>query len=393
MDRRISCETLHERIKELEREVETTSRLRSALSEAEEKYRLIVEHANDAIFILQDGMVKYANPKATEIASSLLEEIQRSHSSKFLHPDDREMVMERHDKRVRGEKILNMYPLRILNSRGETIWTEVNAVAIQWENRPATLNIIRDISAQKLAEKHHMQAESLSTLKTLAGGLAHSFNNLLMGIQGRVSLLQKRKQHESEYYHLLDGIEHCVTEAADLTRQMLGFAQTGKYNIKPIDLNSALERATGLLDRKGKEITVNREYAKDLWPVSADETQIQHAVTQVLLNAWQAIAERGIITIATENIHWQEGCGRHQQLPAGRYVQLAITDTGRGMDETVRKRVFEPFFTTKGLGEHRGLGLSRVYGIIANHGGWIDIESTPSAGTCVKIFLPPTEES
>jgi two-component system, cell cycle sensor histidine kinase and response regulator CckA len=379
---------LEGRIRQLENAAAEAASLREALRQAEAKYRLLVEHANDAIFILQDAKVKYANPKALAMASTVTEELQQAHYTQFLHPEDRAMVVERHEKRLQGEKILNMYPLRIVNNRGETIWTEVNVVVIEWEQRPATLNIIRDISAQKLAEKQLLQAEGISTLRTMAGGLAHSFNNLLMGIQGRSSLLQKHRQQDSEFFHLLEGIEQCVNEAAGLTRQMLGFAQTGKYQVVRLSLNTVVEDIARSVMLNTKSIELNLRLAPDLWLIEADRNQIEQAVMNIVLNARQAMFECGSVTVSTENIEWEEGRGRFHQLPAGRYVKLTVRDTGAGMDDMVRKRAFEPFFTTKGVGEHRGLGLSRVYGIISNHNGWVDIDSMPQAGTTVSVYLP-----
>jgi two-component system, cell cycle sensor histidine kinase and response regulator CckA len=388
MTKVMSRAELETRIGQLEKEVAEAASLRDALYQAEAKYRLLVENANDAIFILQDGRVKYANPKALAMASTMTEELQHAHYSKFLHPEDRDMVVERHEKRLQGEKILNMYPLRIVNNRGETIWTEVNVVVIEWENRPATLNIIRDISAQKLAEKQLLQTEGISTLRTMAGGLAHSFNNLLMGIQGRASLLQKHPSQDSEFHHLLEGIEQCVNEAAGLTRQMLGFAQTGKYQVVRMSLNTVVKDIVKSALLNVKSIELDLRLAPDLLLIEADCNQIEQAVMNIVLNARQAMFEFGTITVATENIEWKEGRGRFHQLPADRYVKLTVRDTGAGMDEQVRKRAFEPFFTTKGVGEHRGLGLSRVYGIITNHNGWVDIESLPQAGTTVSLYLP-----
>ncbi len=390
MHQEMSRADLEARILQLEQEVEAAAGLKEALCQAEAKYRLIVEHANDAIFILQDGKIKYANPKALAMASIMAEELQQSHYSKYLHPEDKAMVVERHEKRLQGEKILNMYPLRILNSHGETIWTEVNVVMIEWENQPATLNIIRDISAQKLAEKHQLQTESIATLRTMAGGLAHSFNNLMMGIQGRVSLLQQRRHQDSQFYLMLEGIEQCVGEAARLTRQMLGFAQTGKYQVERLTLNTVVQRVTRIVMKDAKWIELDLRLAPDLWLIEVDGSQIEQAVMNIVLNARQALSQQGTITIGTENILWEHGSGRFHQLPAGRYVKLTVKDTGTGMDEGVRKRAFEPFFTTKGMGEHRGLGLSRVYGIIANHDGWIDIDSQSGVGTTINLFLPAT---
>ena len=392
MDDKTDCKDMAQRIRELEGLTRELESVKEALKAAEEKYRILVENANDAIFVLQDGRVKFANPKALQMAGVLLDELKKSSYTEYLHPEEKNMVMERHEKRLMGEKILNMYPLRIINREGEVVWTEVNAVRIAWENRPATLNIIRDITSQKLVETRFQQTESLATLRTLAGGLAHSFNNLLMGIMGRVSLLQRVTRPEDRQYEHLQGIESCVEEASRLTKQMLGFAQSGKYHVTRVRLDQVVESVMQTFRRSQKEITFQKVCQKGLWPVEADRNQIELVLMNILLNAWQAIHGPGKVVVKIENYELAEGRLRLQNIRSGRCAKLSVRDTGVGMDETVRKRVFEPFFTTKPIGSHRGLGLSAVYGIVANHNGVVDIESIPGSGTTVSIYLPALAE-
>ncbi len=377
---------------ELERQNDEVAQLKAALLQAEDKYRVLVENANDAIFVLQDGKIRFANPKALALGGVLADELEKVPFTEYLHPEERETVVQRHEQRLKGEKILSMYPLRIITRRGDTFWAEVNAVRIEWEGRPATLNIIRDITSQKLIEQHYFQTESLTTLRTLSGGMAHSFNNLLMGIQGRVSLLHRAMSLNDGRREHLEGIEACIDEAAKLTKQMLGFAQSGKYAVSRIDLNEVAEAVARTFTRSQKNILLTRDYQAGLWCVEADRNQMEQVVMNLLLNAWQAIPEQGKVVIKTENFELCEGRSPFPEISAGKCVKLSIRDNGAGMEETVRKRVFEPFFTTKGIGQHRGLGLSSVYGIVANHNGMIDIESAPHAGTMVSVYLPAVSD-
>jgi len=375
-------------LQELEEKAAELDEVKSALQEAEDKYRILVENANDAIFVLQDGKIKFANPKALEIAGVLAKELEKTHYTEYLHPEEKAVIVERHEKRLNGEKILHMYPLRIITRQGTVVWTEVNAVRIEWEKQPATLNIIRDITSQKLMEQQYMQSESLETLRTLSGGLAHSFNNLLMGIQGRVSLLSMDGIENDRFREHLKGIESCVKEAAELTRQMLGFAQSGKYHITQVDVNEVIDEAVDSFKRSQKEIILKKEYQPGLWPVEADRNQLEQVVMSIILNAWQAIPGQGEVIIKTQNYELNEACRRFQNMQTGKFIKLSVRDNGMGMDETVRKRAIEPFFTTKGIGKHRGLGLSSVYGIVSNHNGIIDIDSIPGSGTTISIYLP-----
>ncbi len=372
----------------LERKSAEVTELRQALRQAEDSYRILVENANDAIFVLQDGKVRFANPKALALGGVLAEDLDKIPFTEYLHPDERDTIVKRHEQRLKGEKILNMYPLRIITRRGDTFWAEVNAVRIEWQGLPATLNIIRDITSQKIIEQNYFQTESLATLRTLSGGMAHSFNNLLMGIQGRVSLLHRSlAANDPRREHLL-GIESCVEEAAKLTQQMLGFAQSGKYSARPVNLNEVVEEVARTFARSQKEIQLVREYQTGLWTVEADRQQMEQVVMNILLNAWQAIPEQGQVIIKTENFELAEGREHFKETHSGKCIRLTVRDTGVGMDDTVRKRVFEPFFTTKGIFNHRGLGLSSAYGIVANHNGFIDVESIPGSGTTIAIYLP-----
>ncbi len=383
--------TRHSELEQKNREV---AQLKDALREAEDKYRILVENANDAIFVLQDDKIRFANPKALELGDVLAEDLEKIPFAEYLHPNERERIVQRHEQRMKGEKILNMYPLRIITRSGNIFWAEVNAVRIEWEGRPATLNIIRDITSQKLIEQHYFQNESLNNLRTLAGGMAHSFNNLLMGIQGRVSLLYRsigltdaRRQH-------LKGIESCIEEAAGLTQQMLGFAQSGKYNVTQLRINDMIRQIVkNVAPNRHHRISVTSQLQEGIWHVEADRHQIEQVITNILQNALQAVGNNGKVVIKTENFELSESREHFEDVRAGKCVKIAIRDNGPGMDETVCKRAFEPFFTTKGIGLHRGLGLSSAYGIIANHDGLIDIESTPGAGTTVSVYLPAFEES
>jgi two-component system, cell cycle sensor histidine kinase and response regulator CckA len=365
--------------------------LKDALRQAEDKYRVLVENANDAILVLQDGRIRFANPKALELGGVLAEDLDKVPFHEYLHPSEKDAIVERHEQRLKGEKILNMYPLRIVTRQGEVFWGEVNAVRFEWEGQPATLNIIRDITSQKLIEQHYLQTESLATLRTLSGGMAHSINNLLMGIQGRVSLLHRIMDSEDAGSDHLDAIEACVDEAAVLTRQMLGFAQTGKYKVTRVDMNDVIGQIAESLWRSLPQNTLVWKRQADLWHANADLQQIEQVINNVVLNALQALTEEGTLTIKSENFELSEGREILQSARAGRWIKLVFRDTGCGMDDTVRKRVFEPFFTTKGFGRHRGLGLSCAYGIIANHDGMIDVDSAPGAGTTVSIYLPAAE--
>ncbi|HQK99393.1 MAG TPA: CHASE2 domain-containing protein [Smithellaceae bacterium] len=268
------------------------------------------------------------------------------------------------------------------------------------ESSPGFIAVVQDISEQKRAarEKLALEAELLHAQKmeaigTLAGGVAHDFNNILMGIQGYVSLLCLNTGEDDPRYDKLKKIETQVQSAAGLTRQLLGFARGGKYEVKPVDLNALVEKSSEVFARTRKEITLSAHYQDSLWMVMADAGQIEQVLLNLYINSWQAMPQGGDLYVRTENIHLQDAAVAGRGIPSGRYVRLSVTDTGSGMDEETCGRVFEPFFTTKEPGQGTGLGLASAYGIISNHGGFIDLQSELGKGSTFYIYLPAAEVS
>jgi CheY-like chemotaxis protein len=188
----------------------------------------------------------------------------------------------------------------------------------------------------------------------------------------------------------LRNIEHYVKSGADLTRQLLGFARGGKYQVKPLDPNTLIERTSTMFGRTSKGICIHTRLQEVLWPVEADQGQIEQVLLNLYVNAWQAMPKGGDLYIETENATFAEGVQRFYDISPGRYVKISVKDTGVGMDEATRKRIFEPFFTTKEMGRGTGLGLASAYGIIRNHGGVIDAMSEAGKGSTFFIYLPAT---
>lgn len=377
---------------------ETTGRLEPfdatshALKSDVQKFKTMVEHANDAIFVVQDEQVKYANPKALALARITIKQLEKVRYTDFVHPEDRSTVIDKYDRRLKGEEFPNVYPVRILTPQGESVWTELNSVRFSWENKPALLCIIRDITSQRLLEQHGLRTESLETLKTLSGGLAHSFNNLLMGIQGRISILKEITKEEKDITDHLKGMQDCIKEASKLTRQMLGFAQAGKYKVEPIDLNGVIETVLTNWRPDGEHIEIKTDLLSGPCVVTGDRKQLEMTVMNLFLNALQALGSKGKIIFKTENVTLSGTRLPRQDIRQLNWIKLSTQDDGCGIDSNTMTRVFEPFFTTKNLEKHRGLGLSSAYGIIANHDGMIDIQSRPGTGTTVSLFLPALDK-
>jgi len=362
-----------------------------ALKKSEERYKILVENASMAIVIIQGEMMKYVNPRACEATGYSREEMQAMPVLDLVHPDDLGMVVDIQNKRYRGEKVPATYSARIIHKDGHTIWGEFAGAAISWDGKPAILSFIKDISQERQLEEKLLQAQKLEAIGTLAGGIAHDFNNLLMGIQGYASLMLLETPPSHPHYQKLKNIETQVQSGANLTKQLLGFARGGKYEVKATDLNEFILHNSNLFGRTRKEIIIHTTFDSDLWTVEIDWGQLDQVFLNLYINAWQAMPGQGDLYIETQNIMITERSALTAELPPGRYVKISVRDTGVGMDENTRRRIFDPFFTTKEMGRGAGLGLASVYGIISNHGGMISVESEKGKGATFHILLPAVE--
>ncbi len=252
---------------------------------------------------------------------------------------------------------------------------------------------LRDISQTKSLEAQLRQSQKMEAIGTLAGGIAHNFNNLLMSIQGRVSLMQIEADQDHPFKEHLDGIADQVGSAADLTKQLLGYARGGKYEPVPTDLNDLVARNISMFCRTRREIEMHAAYAESLWNVEIDQNQFSQVLVNLFVNAWQAMPGGGALSVATANTELDAEKANAYGIAPGRFVRLDVTDTGSGMDATTLKRIFDPFFTTKIGGSGSGLGLASVYGIVSNHSGAIDVASEVGKGSTFTIFLPATAKA
>lgn len=371
--------------------IEDQKAVETALRESEEKYRLLIDNASDAIFIIQDGTVKFPNPRALEIGRELAIDLEVIPFISYVHPDDRQLILERHQKRMRGDKLSHSYSFRLLGGNGKMLWVDINAVLINWDNKPATLNFLRDITEQKKLEEKLQQLMRLDALGKLAGGVAHDFNNLLMGIQGNASLMLADLEAESAHFDCVKSIERCVERGGQLTKRLLGYARGGRYEVKVTDLNRLIAQSVIMIERTRKDVLVHTQFQKDLWMVKVDRGQIDQILFNLYLNASQAMPDGGRLYLKTENCELGKRDIHPYDVAPGRFVRIEVTDTGHGIDEKVRHRIFEPFYTTKSMGSGTGLGLASVFGIVKNHGGLIDVASKQGQGTSFMIYLPASD--
>ncbi|RLB36587.1 MAG: hypothetical protein DRH12_15575 [Deltaproteobacteria bacterium] len=251
----------------------------------------------------------------------------------------------------------------------------------------------QEIEERKRAEKRRAELESklqeaqkMKALGTLAGGIAHDFNNILMGIQGNTSLMLLDLDPSHSHYEKLKNTEQYVLRGSELTRQLLGFARGGKYEVKPTALNELIQKSAEMFGRTKKEISINYSFQDNLWTVNVDQGQIEQVLLNLFVNAWQAMPGGGHLYISTQNVEITDPPS--DEISPGKYVKTSVRDTGIGMDQKTMKRIFDPFFTTKEMGRGTGLGLASAYGIIRNHDGFFEVESKVGEGSTFSFCLP-----
>ena len=384
---------LQEMNEQMRLEIGERKRMEAAVRESEEKYRLLVENANEAIFILQDNQLKFTNPKAEEIITRLSLDPKQGDLTRLIHAPEREKVVAWYQRRLKGMELPYSFMFRLEGDRAVSIWVELNSILIKLNGQPATLNFMRDVTLQKKLEEQFYQSQKMESIGTLAGGIAHDFNNLLMGIQGNISVMQLEVDTADPLQESIQSIVRCVKSGSQLTNQLLAFARGGKYVVTPSNLNTIVHKTVEIFGRTKKEVDLHPVFAKDIWAVEVDPGQIEQVLMNLYVNAWQAMPEGGDLYIELENVQLDEHYARLKpfNVRPGRFVKLSVTDTGLGMSPETQKRIFEPFFSTKEKGMGTGLGLASAYGIIKNHNGFINCYSELGQGTTFNVYFPVCE--
>ena len=362
----------------------------------EEQARLVtaVEHAAESIIVTDPaGKIEYVNPAFEKITGYARDEVIGGNIGLLDSGQKAKTFFSSIiDTLQRGE----IWQGRLVNKRSDHSLYETEATVSPIKNKAGEItnyvSVQRDVSHEVRLERQLRQAQKMEAIGTLAGGIAHDFNNLLMGIQGNISLSLLDIEADSPYIKNLNKIEQYIQNGVDLTKQLLGFARGGKYEISLLNLNKLLQEQNLMFSRTNKEIIFKNEFKPDLWKVVADRGQIEQVLMNLYLNALQAMPNGGTLTTRTANVTIDEDHYSPYYVKAGKYIRMTIEDTGIGMDEGIQQRIFDPFFTTKEMGRGTGLGLASVYGIVKNHEGFINVFSKPRQGTRFEIYLPSTDK-
>ncbi len=372
------------------------------LNPREQLLQAVFENAPLGIAIADsEGRLVEVNQAFLELLGYPREELRALSFIDITHPDDRAETLRLSEAVRRGAAASYQQEKRFVTRAGGFLWAVVRVSVLRDAAGSVRywVGIIESIMERRRAEKERQemaaqvqQAQKMEAIGTLAGGIAHDFNNLLMAIQGNISLLQLNKEPHHRDTAYLKNIETAVQRASELTRQIVGFARGGKYEVRITDLNQVLAKAADMFARSKKEITVHTNLQRDLWPVEADQSQMEQVLLGMFVNAWQAMPGGGELRLTTTNarIDPQDPL-KPPSAAAGCYACISVVDTGVGMDAAVQARIFEPFFTTKPAGQATGLGLSSAFGIIQNHRGFITVQSQPGRGSIFRIYLPAVE--
>ncbi len=377
------------------RDVTEKDRLRKIAHDEEQKYRFVLEASPDPIIVYNmQGKFGYINPAFVETFGWTLEECQ-DRKIDFVPEENLPETFEMINKIKEGKNFDSIESQR-LTKNGDKITVSISGAV--YHNPDGELHgsiiTLRNTTHQKKIELQLQQAQKMEAIGALAGGIAHDFNNLLTAIQGHISIIQLKTELEPLLEKKFSRIEKIIARGANLTKQLLGFARGGKYQIEALNLNQVINDSLELFARTHKDLIINTKLADKLYRIEGDQGQIDQVLLNIYVNAWQAIQnhrKQPILTIETTN--FEIGSQSHLQLKPGSYVKISISDNGCGMDDETQKRIFEPFFSTKQRGTGTGLGLSSVYGIIKNHGGIVTVYSELNLGTTFNIFLPAVSKT
>jgi PAS domain S-box-containing protein len=372
----------------------------SALRESEELYRVVTENSLSHILLIHRYDIIFVNRRALEDSGYSASEVTGKRALDYIHRDDRRDVRRMIRKRYVGKLNLGAIECRFITKTGQLRWMELAVVPMTYQGRSVLLAHGIDITQRKSAfeeqqrlESKLRQAQKMESIGTLAGGIAHDFNNLMMGVQGNTSLMLQDVSKKDPNYERLLKIQRYIANGAELTRQLLGYARRGKYEVKPLLLNDLVTESSNMFARTKKEVSIHLDLQSDLWNVEADRGQIEQVLLNLYVNAWQAMPNGGNLFLVTENRSLDGVRSEELLVQPGDYVCISVTDTGIGMDQETVQRIFDPFFTTKQRERGTGLGLASAYGIIRNHGGGIACSSQSNKGTTFTFYLPRSKKS
>jgi PAS domain S-box-containing protein len=373
-------------------------RATEALADSQERFRTVFDGSPVGMALIgADGSVLACNSSCRKtLGIGETEVFTTKLFDELTHPDTRGSDAVRYDQLARGEISQFRQEKHYVLRDGRTVWADLHLRLLRGrQGEPKfIIGMAVDITEQKQLEVQLMQSQRMETIGRLAGGVAHDFNNLLTVIRGYTDLAIDRTSQDPVAQNQLSHIDKATGQATSLTRQLLAFSRQQVLQPKVFDLNALVLDAEKMLQRLiGENIEIVTIASSGLGAAKADPSQIEQVILNLVLNARDAMPAGGRITLETSDVELDDAYViEHFGAKAGKYVMLAVTDNGTGIDKKTISHIFEPFFTTKELGKGTGLGLSMVYGIVKQSGGSIWVYSEVGRGTTFKVFLPRADE-
>ena len=377
-------------------------RAEEALRESTDRYRTILENIADGYYEIDpEGRLSFCNDAMLDILGLERDQVHRLSPTVFMDSDRADRMVAAFRRVWATGQPTTALACELSRPDGRRIAVEVSISLVHdREGEPVGFRgIVRDVTERAAAELDRArlesqlrQAQRMEAVGTLAGGIAHNFNNLLMGIQGNVSLVRKDIDPRHPHHHRLETIETLVRGGSKLTRELLGFARAGRYEVRAIDVNDLVRQTADTFATARREVRVHLDLSKELVRVRADRGQLEQVLLNLFINAAEAMPGGGDLYLATQTTSHLALQGRPYAVRPGSYVELVVRDTGIGMTPETQRRIFEPFFTTKGMSGGTGLGLSSVYGAVKAHDGYIDVVSAAGLGSTFTVYLPLTDE-
>jgi len=380
---------LQKLFEDLEYRVSELKRAQQSLKESEAHFRGLFDGVPVGLYRTTfDGRIIDANPMLVRMLGYPSKEqfLSKKAEEIYAQPVDR----SRWKSMIEISGIKNVHEVKMRRYDQSVIWVENHSRTVRGRDG-AILYIegsLIDITERKKMENQLQLAQRMEAIGTLAGGLAHDFNNLMMGILGNVSIMMLDTEITSPHYEKLKKVEKLVQSGSRLTSQLLGYARKGKFELKIVDLNRIVQDSVEIFGRTRKEIAIHMDLSSTAGPVEIDRSQVEQVLFNLLINSADAMPDGGDIWLKTSIITPNEIRQKPYKMKSGSYALLQVTDTGHGMDAETQNRIFDPFFTTKEMGRGTGLGLASAYGIIKAHAGYIDVASEIGQGTTFTIYLP-----
>ena len=391
------------------------SQIEKKLFQSEEIYHTLIDNIQDGLFLIQDGKLKFVNEAFSRIPGYTVDEVLGMEFKDFVAPEDRDMVVDRYVRMMKGEKVLSNYEFHGIR-KNETKRTTIYLVCspITYQGKPAVLGTVKDITKRKQLEeqmqlineeleeriierttelkqtyKQLYHAQKMESVGILAGGIAHDFNNLLTVILGNILLAKKDVDPEDRVFNVLLEAEDASLRAKDLTQELLTFSKGGEPIKRTISISKLIKDTVNFTIR-GTNVTCKFEIPDNLYNIDGDDVQITQVISNIIINADQAMLKGGTIRVRCENVTISSE-NENTTLPENKnFIRISIEDHGTGMPKEQISLIFDPFFTTKEKGS--GLGLATAYSIIKKHGGQITVESEVGTGSTFYIYLPAAQK-